>query len=219
MLSETPVRHVASGGLARSGPACALTFDDGPNGLDTLRLLDFLKRHGIRAVFAVIGQEIERAASVGADGTPIPSGAEVLRRIVADGHVLCNHSTSYESMGEWNALDIRDDMLRNLAIIESVVGDEVPVPYWRAPNGAWGVTAPVAVRLGMQPLDVVNTVEDWVEQDPAVLASRLRLAMAPGELVLLHDGGGNRSGTVDAVIEVVTERLAQGWAFVLPAMP
>ncbi|WP_082104926.1 polysaccharide deacetylase family protein [Demequina maris] len=219
MLTETPVRRVASGGLARSGPACALTFDDGPNGLDTIRLLDFLKSRGIRAVFAVIGEEILRPSGISADGTPIPSGADVLRRIVADGHVLCNHATSYEDMGQWNALDVRDDMLKNLGIIEGAVGDDVPVPYWRAPNGSWGVTAPVAVRLGMQPLDVANTVEDWVEQDPAVLASRLRLAMVPGELVLLHDGGGNRAGTVDAVIEVVSERLDEGWSFVLPEMP
>ncbi|MDN4476891.1 polysaccharide deacetylase family protein [Demequina sp. SYSU T00192] len=219
MLTETPVRRVASGGLARSGPACALTFDDGPNGLDTIRLLDFLKSRGIRAVFAVIGEEILRPSGISADGTAIPSGADVLRRIVADGHVLCNHATSYEDMGRWNALDVRDDMLKNLEIIEGAVGDEVPVPYWRAPNGSWGVTAPVAVRLGMQPLDVANTVEDWVEQDPAVLASRLRLAMVPGELVLLHDGGGNRAGTVDAVIEVVSERLDEGWTFVLPEMP
>ncbi|WP_062467195.1 polysaccharide deacetylase family protein [Demequina maris] len=219
MLTETPVLRVASGGLARSGPACALTFDDGPNGLDTIRLLDFLKSRGIRAVFAVIGEEILRPSGISADGTPIPSGADVLRRIVADGHVLCNHATSYEDMGQWNALDVRDDMLKNLGIIEGAVGDDVPVPYWRAPNGSWGVTAPVAVRLGMQPLDVANTVEDWVEQDPAVLASRLRLAMVPGELVLLHDGGGNRAGTVDAVIEVVSERLDEGWSFVLPEMP
>ncbi|WP_062317838.1 polysaccharide deacetylase family protein [Demequina maris] len=219
MLTETPVRRVASGGLARSGPACALTFDDGPNGLDTIRLLDFLRSRGIRAVFAVIGEEILRPSGISADGTPIPSGADVLRRIVADGHVLCNHATSYEDMGQWNALDVRDDMLKNLGIIEGAVGDDVPVPYWRAPNGSWGVTAPVAVRLGMQPLDVANTVEDWVEQDPAVLASRLRLAMVPGELVLLHDGGGNRAGTVDAVIEVVSERLDEGWSFVLPEMP
>ncbi|WP_062312459.1 polysaccharide deacetylase family protein [Demequina rhizosphaerae] len=219
MLTETPVRRVASGGLARSGPACALTFDDGPNGLDTIRLLDFLKSRVIRAVFAVIGEEILRPSGISADGTTIPSGADVLRRIVADGHILCNHATSYEDMGQWNALDVRDDMLKNLEIIEGAVGDDVPVPYWRAPNGSWGVTAPVAVRLGMQPLDVANTVEDWVEQDPAVLASRLRLAMVPGELVLLHDGGGNRAGTVDAVIEVVSERLDEGWSFVLPEMP
>ncbi|WP_062524971.1 polysaccharide deacetylase family protein [Demequina rhizosphaerae] len=219
MLTENPVRRVASGGLARSGPACALTFDDGPNGLDTIRLLDFLKSRGIRAVFAVIGEEILRPSGISADGTTIPSGADVLRRIVADGHILCNHATSYEDMGQWNALDVRDDMLKNLEIIEGAVGDDVPVPYWRAPNGSWGVTAPVAVRLGMQPLDVANTVEDWVEQDPAVLASRLRLAMVPGELVLLHDGGGNRAGTVDAVIEVVSERLDEGWSFVLPEMP
>lgn len=219
MLSQTPVRRVASGGLALSAPACALTFDDGPNGLDTMRLLDFLRDRGIRAVFAVIGAEILRPSGIAADGTLIPSGADVLRRIVAEGHVLCNHSTSFADMGEWNALDVRDDMLRALKIIEGAVGDEVPVPYWRAPNGSWGQTAAVAVALGMQPLDVVNTIEDWVDQDPAVLASRLRLAMTPGELVVVHDGGGPRGGTVDAVIEVVDERLAEGWRFVLPELP
>lgn len=219
MLTETPVRRAARGGLAPDVPRCALTFDDGPNGLDTVRLLDFLRDRRIRAVFAVVGEEIRRPAGMAADGTPVPSGAEVLQRIVAEGHVLCHHGTSFADMGDWDALRVREDMLANLAIIEAAVGDTVPVPYWRAPNGSWGVTATVAARLGMQPLAVVNTIEDWVEQDAAVLASRLRLAMTPGEVVLLHDGGGPRGGTVDAVIEVVDERLAQGWRFVLPEMP
>ena len=218
MLTETPVRRAASGGLAH-GPTCALTFDDGPNGLDTLRLLDVLRERRIRAVFAVVGSQILSPSGIALDGTPIPSGADVLRRIVADGHVLCSHGTSFDDMGEWDALRVREDMLANLEIIAGAVGDDVPVPYWRAPNGSWGATPVVAVRLGMQPLDVVNTVEDWVDQDPAVLASRLRLAMVPGELVLLHDGGGVRAGTVEAVAEVVDERLAEGWRFVLPEMP
>jgi endo-1,4-beta-xylanase len=108
-------------------------------------------------------------------------------------------------------------MLENLAIIREALGSsEAAVPFWRAPNGSWGVTARVAVELGMQPLDVVNTIEDWIDQDPEVLAGRLREVMTPGELVLAHDGGGDRAGTVAAVQRVVEEKLSEGWAFTLP---
>src|SRR5690606_25080065 len=70
----TPV-YAAQG----TGDVSALTFDDGPNPGTTPALLDLLAEHDLTAVFCVIGQNIE------ADG-----GADILRRIVADGHVLCN---------------------------------------------------------------------------------------------------------------------------------
>src|SRR4051794_4499651 len=89
-LSTTPVRAAQGEGLV-----AALTFDDGPNGSDTIALLDLLEDRGIRAVFAVVGSCIQ---APGADGR---SGADVLRRIVAGGHVLGNHSTSFADMGEW----------------------------------------------------------------------------------------------------------------------
>jgi endo-1,4-beta-xylanase len=201
-LSTTPLRAASGGGLV-----CALTFDDGPNGKDTAALLDFLSARGIRAVFAVIGEQIEA-----------PGGAEMLRRTVAEGHVLCNHSTSFADMGDWGADAVRADMERNLGIIRDALGDQdAAVPFWRAPNGSWGVTARVAVELGMQPLDVINVIEDWIDQDSDLLANRLRAVMTPGELVLVHDGGGDRAGSVAAITTVVDERLAHGWSFTLPA--
>lgn len=200
-LSTTPLRAASGEGLV-----CALTFDDGPNGKDTAELLDFLSARGIRAVFAVIGEQIEA-----------PGGAELLRRTVAEGHVLCNHSTSFADMGEWGTGAVRVDMERNLGIIRGALGDpDAPVPFWRAPNGSWGATAQVAVELGMQPLDVVNVIEDWIDQDSDLLADRLRAVMTPGELVLVHDGGGDRAGSIAATKTVVDERLAQGWSFTLP---
>jgi endo-1,4-beta-xylanase len=200
-VSSTPLRAASGKGLV-----CALTFDDGPNGADTARLLDFLRDRGIRAVFAVIGEQVLA-----------PGGAELLRRTVAEGHVLCNHSTSFADMGEWDADAVRADMVANLAIIRDALGDpEAGVPFWRAPNGSWGVTADVAVALGMQPLDVANVITDWIDQDVEVLAARLRDVMTPGEILLAHDGGGDRAGTVAAVMTVVDERLAEGWTFTLP---
>jgi len=203
-LSTTPVRAAQGDGLV-----AALTFDDGPNGADTIALLDLLEARGIRAVFAVVGSCIQ---APGVDGR---SGAEVLQRIVADGHVLCNHSTSFADMGEWTREEVRSDMEANLAIIRAAVpGAEVP--FWRAPNGSWGVTCDVAVELGMQPLDVINHIGDWAEQDADVLEARLWEALTRGQTLLCHDGGGDRTGTVEAVQRVLDEALADGWEFTLP---
>lgn len=188
-----------------SGLVAALTFDDGPNPGETDDLLDFLAEAGIRAVFCVIGANVLA-----------PGGADVLRRTVAEGHVLANHTTSYADMGDWSADALRTDLVANLAIIRAAVGD-VPVPYFRAPNGSWGVTEAVAHELGMRPLGLGNVIHDWETQDEATLVANLRAAIRPGAVVLAHDGGGDRWGTVRAVRHVVSQRLAEGWAFTLPA--
>ena len=198
-LTATPV-----GAAQGEGLVAALTFDDGPNGADTVALLDVLEDRGIRAVFAVVGSQIQSQG-----------GAEILQRIVADGHVLCNHSTSFADMGEWSADDVRADLVRNLEIIRSAVPD-ADVPFWRAPNGSWGVTCDVAVELGMQPLDVMNHIGDWAEQDPDVLEARLWERLTRGQLLLAHDGGGDRAGTVEAVKRFVDDAMADGWEFTLP---
>jgi len=197
----TPV-NLAQG----TGNVSALTFDDGPNPGTTPQLLDFLDQHNIKAVFCVIGQQINAG-----------TGAEILRRIVAEGHTLCNHSTNFDDMGSLTAAQAQQRMIQNMTIIRTALGDpNAKIPFWRAPNGSWGATQNVAVALGMQPLAVVNTINDWVTQDIPTLTANLRAAMKPGEIVLCHDGGGDRSGTLAAVQTVVTERLAAGWSFSFP---
>ncbi|WP_297081842.1 polysaccharide deacetylase family protein [uncultured Demequina sp.] len=199
-----PIEQVTA--AAGAGDVCALTFDDGPAGDDTEALLDGLAERGIRAVFCVVGGQIQR-----------PGGNDLLRRMVADGHVLANHSTGFDDMGDWGAERVRADLAENLRIIRDAAGAEVPVPYWRAPNGSWGVTEQVALDLGMRPLGVVNHIGDWEVQDAEVLAERLRTVMTPGSMVLAHDGPSDRAATVKAVLRVVDERLALGWRFTLPA--
>ncbi len=186
------------------GLVAALTFDDGPNPGATDELLDVLAEAGITAVFCVIGANVRA-----------PGGAQVLRRTVAAGHVLANHTTSYADMGDWPADRVRADLVANLEIIREAVGD-VPVPYFRAPNGSWGLTAGVAAELGMRPLGLGNVIFDWETQDEEMLVAHLRAAIVPGAVVLAHDGGGERWGTVRAVRRVVHERLAAGWSFTLP---
>jgi endo-1,4-beta-xylanase len=138
--------------------------------------------------------------------------------MVSEGHLIGNHTTTYADMGDWSAAEIEADLVENLGIIRTALGDPTAsVPYFRAPNGNWGRSEAVAASLGMSSLAVINTIDDWTTQHLPTLVDNLRAAMNPGELVLAHDGGGDREGTVDAVIAVVTERLSEGWMFTLPA--
>jgi len=191
-----------------AGDVAALTFDDGPNPGETEALLDYLQSKDISAVFCVIGQNITA-----------PGGAAILQRIVAEGHTLCNHSTTYEDMGALSQEAAAQRMAENLTIIRTALGDpDHPVPYFRAPNGSWGDTPAAAVSLGMQPLAVINTISDWeAGATEAKLTANLRTAMKAGQVVLVHDGGGDRTASVAAVQTVVDERLAEGWSFTLPA--
>jgi len=192
-----------------SGRVAALTFDDGPNGAATTALLDLLREHRVRATFCVVGQEVRA-----------PGAAEVLRRTVADGHLLAAHGMSYADLGAWPQRRVRHDLLSTVSVIREALGDPAaPVPWFRAPNGSWGCSARVAVELGMQPLGVTGTIDDWRTQDVPTLVANLRRAIRPGGLVLAHDGGGDRWGTVEALRTVLAEWVADGWDFTRPAHP
>ncbi len=193
-----------------TGDRAALTFDDGPNGADTTALLDVLAARHLHATFCVIGQNIQAAG-----------GAALLQRIVADGHTLCNHGTTYADLGgSMTQAQVQADLAANLTIIRDALGDpQAKVPFFRAPNGSWTTANQnAAVALGMQPLAVVNLINDWETQDEATLTARLRDSMTSGQIVLMHDGGGSRAGTVAAATTVIDERLAAGWTFTLPAV-
>lgn len=180
----------------------ALTFDDGPNPPDTERLLDVLAGHGVTAVFCLVGEMVR-------------AHPEVAAHVVAAGHVLGNHSLRHDDMGEWVPERVRADLVETTAIIEDATG--APVPFFRAPFGHWGASEAVATELGMTPLEWQLAVEDWLAPPADVLVERIRVGLEPGGVVLLHDGGGDRSGTVEAVDRVVPLLLAEGWTPSLPA--
>jgi endo-1,4-beta-xylanase len=85
-----------------------------------------------------------------------------------------------------------------------------------ADMGRWP-RAEVRADLEANLAAIRRALDDWRTQNVPTLIDNLRAAMMPGQLVPAHDGGGDREGTVDAVIAVVTERLAGGWQFTLPA--
>jgi endo-1,4-beta-xylanase len=159
-VSPTPVPVVTAAG---DGRVAALTLDDGPDAEATPAVLDLLREHRVRATFCVVGDQVTA-----------PGGAEVLRRTVAEGHHLAAHGMTYADMGEWAPQRVRAALEATVAVIREALGDPAaPVPWFRAPNGSWGRSATVAAGLGLQPLGVTGTIDDWRTQDVPTLVANL----------------------------------------------
>ena len=184
------------------GRTFCLTFDDGPNPPDTDRLLDVLAELDVTAVFCLVGDQVR-------------THPEVAARIAGAGHVLGNHTMHHDDMAEWSPARVREDLAATSALIAEASG--APAPWFRAPFGHWGAAIEVAAELGMRPLGWQLAVEDWLAPGADVLVDRIMGGLTPGGVVLLHDGGGDRRGTVDAVARVVPALRAAGWTTALPA--
>ena len=188
-----------------SGNVVSLTFDDGPDPEDTPRLLQVLRRHDVKAVFCLWGDFVVEHP-------------QLVRRIAAAGHTLCNHSLHHTDLSTLSPQQIRGDLAATSALIRQTVPG-ARIPYFRAPYGSWGESPAIAADLGMQPLGWRLAIEDWTPPGTDVLVQRLREGITPGAVVLLHDGGGDRSQTVEAVDRIIPELRAQGWRFTLPQRP
>ena len=189
-------------------PRVALTFDDGPHPEWTPQVLDVLARHDALATFCVVGEQI-------------PGNEDVLRRIHAEGHRLCNHTAGHDyGLPARPPTQIRDEIASVSDQISRVV-PEAEVVVFRAPGGRFTTdVVDVAADLGMTSWAWSIDPMDWRTTETSVIVTSVLDAVAPDAVILLHDGGGDRSATVAAVAELVPVLASVGYEFVtLPAGP
>jgi peptidoglycan/xylan/chitin deacetylase (PgdA/CDA1 family) len=176
----------------------ALTFDDGPDPTYTPRVLALLRRYQVKATFCLVGENVR-------------AHPDLVRAIVADGHTLCNHSWSHDlRLGSRPTVTILADLLRtNRAIQAAVPG--VEIRYFRQPGGNWTArVVSTAAQLGMTSLDWAVDPRDWAESSPARIAATVTGQTTAGDIVLMHDGGGNRAATataLEAILSTLTNRV------------
>lgn len=185
---------------APDGAVLHLTFDDGPNGTYTPQILDLLARYDARAVFFAIGQQV--------------SGGALVDRMVADGHVLANHSWSHPSLPDLSKPGFDQEIGRTQDAIEAATGTRPSClrPPYGAMNDqtrAWASAAGLEVVLW----DV--DPQDWARPGVDAIVGSVVDYARPGDVILFHDGGGNRDQTVAALEQVLDQLSGRGFAFTI----
>jgi peptidoglycan/xylan/chitin deacetylase (PgdA/CDA1 family) len=152
----------------------ALTFDDGPSAW-TAKILDLLEHHGGHGTFFALGCL-----------ATAPEGQETLRRVIAAGCEVGNHTFSHPSLPTLDDAAIRDELERGGAAIEDALG--MPLRYWRPPffHVDERVRA-AAAPFGLQEVGCSMMPWDW-EWDADRSASFVLERLQPGSIVCMHDG-------------------------------
>lgn len=177
-----------------------LTFDDGPSEY-TAGLLRVLSEHDVPATFFVLG---ERA-------TAMP---ELVRAIAQSGHDLAIHGWSHTAFTELDTQALSSEVGRTQAKIRELTGSEcrdVRPPYGR-------YDGQVVFWLASQDLVTWLWTADARDYEPATSVDRIvrntLLSLTPGGIVLMHDGGGDRSMTVQALPRIIEGARNRGFRFV-----
>lgn len=185
----------------------ALTFDDGPWDKQTDEILDILEQNDAKATFFTVGQcisghekELQRAAGMGCEiGTHTWDHAEGS----GEGVSLIKMSTD----------ERKQEVQKGLEAIKNATGQEASTIF-RCPGGNFDTS--VATDLeGIVTAEIGWNVDttDWKKPGADVIAQRIQSA-GPGNIILMHDGGGDRSQTIEGLRQALPKLKEQGYSFI-----
>lgn len=187
-------------GPAFPADAVALTIDDGPHPVWTPKILDLLEKYHVPATFCMIGNQV--------------LGHEtVARSVVRAGHQLANHTWSHPTtLAARSSATVHKEIHRTQEKIHDTTG--FTPKLFRSPGGDWSPTVfQETAKSGLLPLDWSDDPRDWAKPGTTAITRRL-MACRPGQILLCHDGGGDRSETYAALRKVIPALSARGYRFV-----
>jgi peptidoglycan/xylan/chitin deacetylase (PgdA/CDA1 family) len=181
----------------------ALTFDDGPNPNYTPKILELLKKHQAKCTFFVTGMQVKRFP-------------EMAKRQVGEGHELGNHTFYHRHISRQTASEIRQEIADTEKMIVEATGARPP-HLFRPPGGYLDDTVVQAAKREGYTIVLWSfhqDTKDWRRPGVRKIVASVTASARSGDIVLLHDHGGNRSQTVAALEQILSVLGKQGYRFV-----
>lgn len=179
----------------------ALTFDDGPWPETTSEVLNLLKKNNIKATFFVVGRNVSNYP-------------QLMKQIVADGHAVGNHTWSHQ-YHHYSPASAANELEKTSDVIYKTTG--VKTSLFRPPGGFLN-NGLVAAAYQKKNAVIMWSADssDWRGGRITVqrLTDNVLNATQPGGIILMHDGGGDRSHTVQALPQLIAKLKGQGYKFV-----
>jgi peptidoglycan-N-acetylglucosamine deacetylase len=174
----------------------ALTFDDGPDPEWTPKILDVLKAAKIKAAFFLVGVNAERYPNL-------------VRRIVAEGHEIGNHTYYHPNLALCWPEHVRLELNATQLLIQTLTGRATTL--FRPPYAADTQPArlaeltPLKIAQDQNYLVVLENIDpqDWARPGADVILQRVKQQRHDGNIILLHDAGGDRSQTLEALPRII----------------
>jgi peptidoglycan-N-acetylglucosamine deacetylase len=148
----------------------ALTFDDGPHPVTTLRLLEILKRHNAQATFFLLGVSAKRYP-------------QIVKKIAQAGHAVCNHSWDHPSFSYISGRERRSQILKSQKVLAPY-----GIKFFRPPYGDQTFALNFDALITRHKIVGWNvSAKDWNSNQPNWYVEHLKARVTPGSIVLLHD--------------------------------
>lgn len=190
-----------------------LTFDDGPDPNFTPKVLDILDKEKVKAVFFLVGEQMMRHP-------------DIAKQIVARGHVIGNHTFSHPHeeddlykrfIDNPEKLNLEFDLTDKIIIAQTGVKSNIfRIPYLGTENDITLnnlVLATLSNYKGYTPVAVTSDSFDWRDDDPKQITENA-VKTEGSQIILMHDSGGERKPTLDALPQIINNYKANGYQFV-----
>ncbi|CCK28702.1 polysaccharide deacetylase family sporulation protein PdaB [Streptomyces davaonensis JCM 4913] len=197
---EKSIAHASDAGAR----GVNITIDDGPDPNWTPQVLDVLRENGVKATFCIVGTQAE-------------AHPDLVKKVVAEGHRLCNHSVSHDTtMDRQSKAYQRSQILDAERMITEASGGVRPM-YYRAPGGAFTpYSRELAASRGMRPLGWNVDTKDFEQPGADAIVATVERELPNGPTLLFHDAGGDRAQTVEALRRILPSLKEQGYSYGFP---
>ncbi|MDR4947437.1 polysaccharide deacetylase family protein [Neobacillus cucumis] len=183
-----------------------LSFDDGPDPAYTPQILDILDKYHIKGSFFIVGENAVLHP-------------ELIKRMVNEGHEIGSHTFTHPDVASTTAFQTKLELNANQRLIEELTGHSTTLfrpPYVAdAEPSTRSELLPIlrAQDMGYTMVGELIDTNDWQRPSSNVIVQRVLKQLPEGNVILLHDAGGDRSNTVKALPIIINELKKRGYTF------